>query len=159
MSHARRSPCPPWRHLLTTLLAGTGLLGAPACGLADEGLGRLFFSPEKREQLDRQRAHNTLESRTTGEDPQVLINGQVRRSSGRHTTWINGQPQNDNETVAGVVARPDPRAPARVVVEAGSAVQAPVTVGDALNRGTLETSSALGDGRIVVHPRGASKSR
>lgn len=155
----RRSVRKQLCRLALGLLAGSGLFAAALPVHADEGLGRLFFPPEKREQLDRQRALNTLESPTAAEAPQLVINGQVRRSSGRHTTWINGQAQSDRETPTGVVARPDPRSHARVVVDTGNAAQVPVKVGDTLNRGTLETSSALGDGRVAVHPGGGAKPR
>lgn len=144
----------PWRHLATALLAGGGMLAATPPASADEGLGRLFFSAEKREQLDRQRALNTLESRTATPDPLLVINGQVRRSSGRHTTWINGLPQNEGEMRTGIVTRPVPDAPGHVVIEAANAPRKPtVRVGEIVNRDTHETASPLDAGAVVVHSR------
>lgn len=126
---------------------------------ADETLGRLFFAPEKREILDRQRAMNMLQTQEITEDPQIVINGQVRRSSGKRTTWINGLPQNDGESLTGLVARPAPDGAGRVVIESGDDPKATVKIGDVLNRSTQETASPLGDGQIVVHKRGTGQSR
>ena len=120
---------------------------------APEPLGRLLLTPEKRELLDRQRALNTLEAQTNNEEPQILVNGQVRRSTGKRTTWINGQAQNDTETRTGVVAHPDARGAERVMIESSEDPRASVKVGESLNRSTQETASPLGDGRIIVHKR------
>lgn len=120
---------------------------------AEEPLGRLFLTPEKREILDRQRALNVLESQTTNEEPEIRVNGLVRRSSGKRTTWINGQAQNDEDARTGIVARPDSRGAGRVLVESSEDPRASVKVGESLNRGTQETVSPLGDGQIVVHRR------
>ena len=60
------------------------LATVPTASFAEEALGRLFLTPEKRDLLDRQRALNSLENQTL-EEPQILINGQVRRSSGKRT--------------------------------------------------------------------------
>ncbi len=82
-------------------------LSAPAAATAGE-LGRLFFTPQQREDLDRRRATNRAEE----EAPQIregplTLDGHVQRSSGRTATWINGVPQYDNHAS---------RDPARVTV-------------------------------------------
>ena len=82
-------------------------LAAPAAAAAEE-LGRLFFTPQQRQDLDRRRATNRAEE----EAPQIregplTVEGHVQRSSGKTTTWINGVPQDD---------RPAGRDPARVTV-------------------------------------------
>lgn len=124
--------------------------------LATEPLGRLFFSPEKRDVLDRQRALNALSNQQVAEDPQLTINGQIRRSTGKQTTWINGLPQDDEGGHAGVVARSSARGPEQVILEAGDEPTTTLRVGETFNRGTHETSSAIGDGKIVIKP-GAKK--
>ena len=73
-------------------------LAAPAAAAAEE-LGRLFFTPQQRQDLDRRRASNRAEE----EAPQIkegplTLDGRVQRSSGRTTTWINGVPQYDSYT-------------------------------------------------------------
>ncbi len=71
-------------------------LAAPAAAAAEE-LGRLFLTPQQRQDLDRRRATNRAEE----EAPQIregplTLEGHVQRSSGRTTTWINGAPQYDS---------------------------------------------------------------
>jgi hypothetical protein len=80
-------------------------LAAPA---AAEELGRLFFTPQQRQDLDRRRATNRAEE----EAPQIkegplTLEGHVQRSSGKTAVWINGVPQYDS---------PAGRDPARVTV-------------------------------------------
>jgi hypothetical protein len=126
-------------------------LSGPGGVVAEEALGRLFFTPEKRELLDRQRALNMLESEVIAEDPQIVVNGQVRRSSGKRTTWINGQAQDDTQTRTGVIAHPAAQGHERVIIESGDDPRAAVNIGDTLKRGTNETQGVLGDGKINVH--------
>jgi hypothetical protein len=75
--------------ILVCLLALVGVAG-PAS--AQEPLGRLFFSPQQRQDLDRRRQANIQESAVTA-NSFVTVNGQVSRSSGKTTVWINGVPQ------------------------------------------------------------------
>ena len=57
---------------------------------ADDALGRLFFTPERRQQLDRQREMNILDKQQIQADPTLTIDGVVTRSSGKRTAWVNG---------------------------------------------------------------------
>jgi hypothetical protein len=96
-----RSPGPgicclysPKRRSLAALALMLLCFAAPA---AAEELGRLFFTPQQRQDLDRRRATNRAEEET----PQIregplTIEGQVQRSSGRTATWINGVPEYDS---------------------------------------------------------------
>lgn len=69
------------------------LLLAIATGpAAAQTLGRLFFTEQQRQDLDRRRQANIQEASTVV-DSLVTVNGQVSRSSGKSTTWINGVPQ------------------------------------------------------------------
>ncbi|MHB1290588.1 MAG: hypothetical protein ACYCY5_00165 [Sulfuricella sp.] len=89
---------------LTVLLTALFLLGHTACAGA-EPLGRLFFSPDERARLDRMRNTHASASAPAGQQSlteQITLNGIVRRSSGKTTTWINQVPQNENETPQGV---------------------------------------------------------
>jgi len=112
------------RLLLPMLLI---LLQSPA-GAQQEGLGRLFFTPEQRAAMDRQRLLSPgLSSDSTDGKASQTLNGEVRRSSGRNTRWINGEPSLDNNI-------PAPRVP----------------VGDTYYPGTGERESLLRSGKIVV---------
>jgi len=131
-------------------------LSAPAAA-ADESLGRLFFSPERRQALDRQRQLHQQDKLQTSEDATLTVNGIVTRSSGRRTAWINGVAQNENDTDSGLSVTPRPRDPASVVVRPGEAPAANARVGETINRNTGETRSLLEDGSIVVHRRGGNE--
>ncbi|MBK8525067.1 MAG: hypothetical protein IPL58_14015 [Betaproteobacteria bacterium] len=130
-------------------------LSGPGGAAAEEAMGRLFFTQEKRELLDRQRALNILESEVIAEDPQIVVNGQVRRSSGKRTTWINGQAQDDTQTRTGVIAHPAAQGHERVIIESGDDPRAAVRVGETLSRGTQETHDVLGDGKIMINRPGS----
>ena len=74
-------------------------LATPAAPAAEQ-LGRLFLTPQQREDLDRRRATNRAEEEAPAA-PQIMegpltLEGHVQRSSGRTTTWINGVPQDDS---------------------------------------------------------------
>ena len=76
---------------------------------AQENLGRLFFTEQQRQDLDRRRQANIREAAVVVESS-VTVNGQVSRSSGRSTTWINGVPQDNARR---------PLNPARVTLPGG----------------------------------------
>jgi len=92
------------------LVAATFLLGvATGQVVAQENLGRLFFTEQQRQDLDRRRQANIREAAVVVESS-VTVNGQVSRSSGRSTTWINGVPQESTRK---------PADPARVTLPGG----------------------------------------
>lgn len=64
------------------------LLGAQTCGA--EELGRLFFTPAERAQLD----YGKLQNADPRDNRGVLtVNGIVQKRGGGRTVWINGVPQ------------------------------------------------------------------
>lgn len=76
----------------------------PAAASA-EGLGRLFFTPEERAQLD----YNYVREAQSDDDARVLeLNGIVQMHGGKRTAWINGVPQ--------AVGRSDEKSPESVPV-------------------------------------------
>src|SRR5450759_3656115 len=117
-------------------------LAAPAVAVTEE-LGRLFFTPQQRQDLDRRRATNRAEE----EAPQIkegplTLEGHVQRSSGKTTTWINGVPQYDS---------PAGRDPARVTVvpnlgELGVSLK----IGQIYERMSGEVRDNLNGGEITV---------
>jgi len=55
-----------------------------------EPLGRLFFTPEQRAQLE----YSKLQGNDSGSSGRVLtVNGIVQKHGGKRTAWINGVPQ------------------------------------------------------------------
>jgi len=64
-----------------------------------EVLGRLFFTPEERTQLEQQQAQQALKARlaetSDGGNSQsvITVNGLIKRSDGSRIVWINGKAQ------------------------------------------------------------------
>jgi hypothetical protein len=137
------------------LLCALTLIGAfcPTAS-AEEELGRLFFTPERRQHLDRQRELNIQEKQALPEDPTLTINGVVTRSSGKRSVWINGVAQNDNEKTSGVAVTPNRKDPGQVVVHSADAPAGKARVGGTVNRTTGEATDLLNGGRISIHASG-----
>lgn len=135
--------------LLAGIAAACGLLGASLPASA-EPLGRLFFTPERRAALERQRQLNIRETQQAIEGATLSVSGVVQRSSGKTTTWINGAPQSERDAGAGVRVEIDRANPSRTTVITGEESPANLRVGEAINRATRETTSGVGDGRITV---------
>ena len=76
------------RSRLAALFAGTALMGFLNSAPAAEPLGRLFFTPQQRQDLDRRRQANIQESAATVNST-LTVNGQVSRSRGKNTVWIS----------------------------------------------------------------------
>ncbi len=126
------------------LVAGALLLGvATGQVAAQENLGRLFFSEQQRQDLDRRRQANIQETAVVIEST-VTVNGQVSRSSGRSTTWINGVPQ---ESVR------KPADAARVTLPGGEgAPSVSLKIGQTLDKIRGEIRDPAVDGRTTTPP-------
>ena len=111
---------------------------------AAQQLGRLFFTPEQRQDLDHRRASNRAEEEAPKirEGP-LILNGHIERSSGRTTTWINGVPEYDENPAGRDAARvsvaPNPGEPS-----------VSLKVGQTYQRGSGEVSGILNGGEITV---------
>jgi hypothetical protein len=95
----------------SALIMLTGLSLAANLAPAAEPLGRFFFTPAQRAQLDiarSQKSRATLASEQTDEAaaqplPEVLTyRGSVRRSDGKSTVWLNNQTVQDQQPVEGL---------------------------------------------------------
>jgi len=126
--------------IFVCLLAFASAVGPAA---AQEALGRLFFTPQQRQDLDRRRQANIQESAVTT-NSSVTVNGQVSRSSGRTTVWINGVPQESARA---------PRDPARVNVPAGEGeASINLKIGQTFDRARGEIKDPTGRGTVVAPP-------
>lgn len=125
--------------LLLALLAA--VVHAPLTGAADD-LGRLFLTPQQRQDLDRRRAANIQETAAVIQESTLTLEGQVSRSSGKTTTWINRVPQHDS--------RRGPN-PAQVTIPTGEG-QPEVTlkVGQTHDNVRGEVRDGLGGGQLKV---------
>ena len=129
------------RRVTFSLALSSALLGAMIPSASAQDLGRIFFTPQQRQDLDRRRNLNVTESEVVVERL-VTVNGHVVRSGGKTTTWINGVPQYD--TYRG-------RTPDRVGVESSDAAVG-VKVGQTLDRSKGEVRDTLPGGAIKVNP-------
>lgn len=115
-----------------------------------EALGRLFFTPERRVALERQRQLNIQEAQSL-ESSTMSLNGVVVRSSGRKTVWVNSRAQHDSAAPGGVAADVSRREPGKAVLSAGEEAPASLKVGETFNRATREKADALGGGQARVN--------
>ncbi len=123
------------------MLVAALLLATPSALAADADLGRLFYTPQQRADLDRKRTTNAVEADVVVIESLVTVNGRVSRSSGKTTTWINGVPQYD--TYAG-------RDATRVAID-DNGKDTSVSVGDTLDRTRGEVRPAIEPGGIEIH--------
>ena len=130
------------RILMLALLAA--VLRAPPAGAAED-LGRLFFTPQQRQDLDRRRAANAQESAAIVQESTLTLQGQVSRSGGKTTTWINGVPQQDTHGTSD---------PARARIRTGEdEPEVTLKVGETRDLVRGETRDGLAGGKIKVNPR------
>lgn len=105
-------------------------------------LGRLFHTPQQRQELDRRRELNIQEVIVVNEGGTVTLNGQVTRSSGKTTTWVNDAPQHDTYR---------PRDPSTVpVAPSQGESRVPLKVGQSLDRARGTVSDNLDGGSVTV---------
>jgi hypothetical protein len=127
------------------LIAALGSLLAGTPVVAEEPLGRLFFSAERRTALDRARQFN-IEEQQVAQQTIVTVEGVVARSSGRTTAWVNGVAVPEGGLV-NLKATPTPNRSA-VRVQPSNEVATTIVVGTALNRTTGERVDPLGGGFV-----------
>ena len=142
---------------LASSVLGLAVL-APAFAAEPAELGRLFFTPEKRATLERQRTLNVQEAQSL-QGSTMSLDGVVYRSSGKATVWINQQAQNENESArTGVSAVISAKTPGRALLAPGEETPAQLKVGESVNRATGERNTRLGGG-VVLTPGDHSKPR
>ena len=146
-----------------TSAASLGMLAAALALLAHvspaeaEPLGRLFFTPDRRAVLERQRQLNIQEkTQETVVVEKLHLNGVVQRSGGKTTVWVNGRPQS-NEDNTGIVLRPLPKDPGKVSVSVGDENPTTLRIGETINRGTQEKTDELAGGQLQIHTDHAGK--
>lgn len=129
------------RRLPAALLSGVLLLGLAQAARAADTLGRLFFTPQQRQDLDRRRQANVQESAATVNST-LTVNGQVSRSGGKSTVWINGVPQDTRR----------PGDPARAVLPAGegNTSSVDVKIGQTFDKTRGQVRDPIEGGQIIT---------
>ena len=134
--------------VLAFLFAGVSAAQAPAPAKEPQALGRLFFTPQQRQELDRRRALNIQEAIVVREN-RMRLDGYVARSSGKTTTWVNGVPVND------LYRSKDP---SQVAIQPGEGEPSvSLKVGQTLDKTRAAITDDLGGGRVGVDPAPARR--
>ncbi len=128
---------------LVALVAGVPI----AASAAGEPLGRLFFTPQERARLERQRGADSPGD-AAARPSSVRVGGVVARSGGRNTVWLNGTALDAAGHDRPVELRPN--SPATVVVRVEPGRTARLKVGESIDLPGGDKHDALGGGRVVV---------
>ena len=126
------------------------LLAFAPCAQAQE-LGRLFFTPQQRADLDARRKARVPDKPTaaTVASPVTRLDGYVKRSGAPSTVWINGESITEGAPDAPRIDRGPSGSVSIGVGEGGGRVR--MKPGESLDRGNGEVHDVLGDGEIQVH--------
>ncbi|MGA7984616.1 MAG: hypothetical protein WCA01_05480 [Burkholderiales bacterium] len=133
-------------------LAGI-LLAAAAASAVAQDLGRLFFTPEQRAELDARRKARVPDrpAAVVTESPSTTLDGYVMRSNGKSTVFLNGEPITEGADAKRAQVVPSRDDPSRAAIELGEGGRRiPLKVGESLDRGTGEVSDVIGKGEIKV---------
>jgi len=137
------------------LLLGVLVLLASAAASAQE-LGRLFFTPDQRAALDARRKARVPDKPAAvpqAEQPVTRVDGAVRRSGGRSTVWVNGEPIPENPRADGARLQTKGAKAGSVSIPLGEGGQRyELRAGETLDRGTGEVRDVIGDGEIRIRP-------
>jgi hypothetical protein len=148
MNDACRTAC---RALLAAGLICVAAAAAPPV-MAAEALGRLFLTPEQRDRLEARRQSKvsevvTAQSTTADADEPVAsylsVQGQIVRSSGGQTIFINGTPYSGRDAPRGTQLGSGRRLGEIVVVPAEGAQAVQLKVGQSLDKNSLAVDDAL----------------
>jgi len=136
-------------------LIAVALATCAAAAQAQE-LGRLFFTPEQRAQLDERRKAHVPDKPAAVliESPSTRLDGYVKRSNGESTVFVNGEAIPEGAETEGMRVVPDRASVDRATIFTGdSGRRVPLKVGESLDRGT-GTVRDIVDGEVrVVHPK------
>lgn len=141
------------------------LLAAFATAAAAQALGRLFFTPEQRAELDARRKARVPDKPAAAvvvESPHTRLDGYVKRAGGKSTVWLNGEAVPLGAASAGAQIYPGRGKSNAVSVGVGDGKRArriPLRVGETLERDTGEVKDVIGDGSIEVSPPRAGGGR
>lgn len=122
------------------------------CAQAQE-LGRLFFTPQQRADLDARRRARVPDKPAAAvvASPTTRLDGYVKRSGGPSTVWINGESITEGSADAPRIDRGPSGSVSITVGEGGARVR--MKPGETLDRGNGEVHDVLGDGEVQVRPR------
>ena len=123
-------------------------------------LGRLFFTPEQREALDARRKARLPDKPAAAvvpPSPTTRVDGQVKRSSGKSTVWVDGFAVPDGTQPEGLRVRRggDPSRVTVILGEEGRRVE--LRVGETLDRANGKVKDVIGEGEVRIQRYGTPK--
>jgi len=82
----------------------------PSFGMAEQALGRLFFTPDQRARMDvaRQQERSVridVEEEAAPPPANIMLNGVITRSDGKTTVWINNKAQSGAQAGQGIAVQ------------------------------------------------------
>jgi len=125
----------------------------PCAAQAQHSLGRLFLTPAQRTALDVRRASRVPDrpAATVVESSTTRVDGQVVRSGGRSTVWVNGVAVREGAQSEGLRVGATSAGPDSVTLAVGDGERrVELKVGDSMNRDTGEVRDMLGAGSVGV---------
>lgn len=126
----------------------------PSLAAAQEiTLGRLFFTPQERAALDRERLKAGMPTPQAAEDAlpaeSITLTGHVRRSSGKSTVWLNGKPQHESDSAKPIMVKGKRNTPGEISIRLPDKQQTyPLKVGQTL----IPASGEIREGYEVAAP-------
>jgi len=117
---------------------------ASSAAAASEELGRLFLTPQQRQDLDRRRMTNKAEEEAPAQAKEgpLTVNGHIQGSGGKTTTWINGAPEYDSHASRDptqITVAPNPGEPG-----------VRMKIGQTLDRANGQVRDSLENGEIRI---------
>ena len=127
------------------------LLLAPSARAQE--IGRLFFTPQQRADLDARRKARVPDKPAAAAvaSPVTRLDGYVKRSGAPSTVWINGESVTEGSPDAPRIDRGPSGSVSIGVGEGGGRVR--MKPGESLDRGNGEVHDVLGDGEIRIRRR------
>ena len=107
-------------------------------------LGRLFYDPAERAQLDQLRRLGGQAPTPSAQGPitvqvtpdQITVDGYVKRGNGKSTTWINQVPHYEQENGNGMIVQQRPNQPPRVFFHTQDGKLVGLKAGESLDKHT-----------------------
>jgi len=121
-----------------------------------QALGRLFFTPEQRDALDaRRKARLPDKPAALAPSPTTRVDGNMTRSSGKSTLWLDGYAVPDGTQPEGlrVTRGGDPSRVTVILGEDGRRIE--LRVGETLDRATGAVKDVIGGGEVRIDRGGA----
>ncbi|MFN2645022.1 MAG: hypothetical protein ABR570_08530 [Burkholderiales bacterium] len=137
-------------------LAAAALVALVSAAAQADELGRLFFTPEQRANLDLRRKARMPDKPAAPSvaAPVTRVDGYVKRSAGPSTVWINGESLGEAAPEAPRIDTTQARGGAVSLSVGDGGGRVRLRPGEALDRSNGEVRDVVGDGEIQIRPPG-----